>query len=318
MIVRFNSVFYTLCVALVCGLVAPLHAYVIIQEMCDAPVIIDRPGTWLLDTDLIIHGAQGILIMADDVMLDLNGKQLCGAKDADVAIIVRGNNCTIKNGTVRNFNQSGIELDHVEDTMLENLQICGVDKGVSIVGGSCNNLDVVHITRVRSTGLEIKNSIYATIRSCVVSVCREYGICIEGVCDGSSCDGLTIDQCMCGLYLASNHLQCSCAQIKECTDCGVIIKGDSVTCSTMFSAQNLTGFHITGSDVTLHTCTATYNLSDGLVIDAACNNTKIRGGIYSANGAVGINNYALSTKVYGVSAQANTKSNMKRTYNAMG
>jgi|GEM_PF-4718164 len=315
--IHYNYIGYVLCVGSLITLYAQLYSHVIKQTIDDT-ILIDQPGDWILDDNLTLHGLQSIIITASDVVFNLNDKKITGADNAEVAIAIHGNNCIVKNGELYNFIHAGITLHAVEEALIENISVHDTHNGISIIGGSCNRLSNVTITRSHSSGLTIKDATHTHVTQCTITACKEYGVYIDGLCDGSLCNSLTIQQCgECSLYLGSNNMQCSYAQVQNSDKDGVLIKGNNIACFGVCSAHNSTGFHIYGSNVTLHTCTAVHNIDDGLVVEAESSNVKILGGVYSANGNVGINNYAQTTKVYGISAHANGKCNTMRVFNSI-
>ena len=78
--------------------------------------IISLPGSYYLTTNVIGVGFKaGISIQADNVTLDLNGFAVIGTTLAAKGIVAAGThaNITVRNGTVRDWNNNGVDLSTV-------------------------------------------------------------------------------------------------------------------------------------------------------------------------------------------------------------
>jgi hypothetical protein len=88
------------------------------------PFVITSSGSYYATTNL--NGASGILIDADDVTIDLNGFTLDGfISGASDGIAVTGfhENIRIENGTLLNWQRSGIELDSSRLNTIRNVTV---------------------------------------------------------------------------------------------------------------------------------------------------------------------------------------------------
>lgn len=75
--------------------------------------IISQPGSYYLTGNITgVSGKSGIKITASNVTLDLNGFTLQGVSGSQYGILalVFPNNCTVRNGTVNGWDQSGVTI----------------------------------------------------------------------------------------------------------------------------------------------------------------------------------------------------------------
>jgi hypothetical protein len=89
------------------------------------PVSISQPGSYYLTGNLSLStGGDGIVIDADDVIIDLNGFALNGAGAAGCGILVTNNhsNIAIRNGVIREWGGSGIQAVNAYNSMFSDLQ----------------------------------------------------------------------------------------------------------------------------------------------------------------------------------------------------
>lgn len=116
------------------------------------PYHISQPGSYKLSGNLTVpagSSANGIVINADNVTLDLNGFTITGGGTSvpgDVIGITSGNTTskiTVKNGSVTNFD-TGLYLPG-SGLLLTDLHVDGNFRGMNIGGGNGGNI-VVHCT----------------------------------------------------------------------------------------------------------------------------------------------------------------------------
>ncbi len=92
------------------------------------PFTINQCGSYFL-TDCLtgVSGQNGITINADDVTLDLNGFALLGVPGSFDGITVPAGrtNLTVRNGTVSDWGQDGVDAAGATDSRLENLLASG-------------------------------------------------------------------------------------------------------------------------------------------------------------------------------------------------
>jgi hypothetical protein len=108
-----------------------------------APFTITQPGSYYLTTNLSTGSFQaGIVILADNVTLDLNGFALIGVANSFSGIICFGQkNICIRNGTIRGWDNDGILAVPSSNQRYENLFITDnttggllADKNAIVVG----------------------------------------------------------------------------------------------------------------------------------------------------------------------------------------
>jgi hypothetical protein len=91
-----------------------------------AIIRIERPGTYRIASDVVgPAGSVGILIMADDVMLDLGGFSVIGKPGSLSGIRVLGtrSNITVRNGGVRGWEGHGVDLGDASESSIELVRI---------------------------------------------------------------------------------------------------------------------------------------------------------------------------------------------------
>ncbi|KNZ34148.1 MAG: hypothetical protein AD742_01705 [Methylibium sp. NZG] len=116
------------------------------------PVTISQPGRYRLRSDLLVPPhADGIVITAPDVTLDLNGHRVHGPVRCTHSAVIRAVACNgrvdsmpragihaaaasrsvIRNGSVSGF--AGVGIHHGDSTLIENVEVSG-NAGAGIVG----------------------------------------------------------------------------------------------------------------------------------------------------------------------------------------
>lgn len=87
-----------------------------------AIIRLDRPGTYRIASDVVgSAGTIGILIAADDVMLDLAGFSVIGKAGSLTGIRALGSptNITVRNGGVRGWEGHGVDLGDATESCIE-------------------------------------------------------------------------------------------------------------------------------------------------------------------------------------------------------
>lgn len=81
------------------------------EEILNSAKVFQYPGSYRLEGNIIAaHPGNAVEIMAPDVTLDLNGYTISSMSGSGVGISSSMENVTVMNGSVRGFNQAGIEL----------------------------------------------------------------------------------------------------------------------------------------------------------------------------------------------------------------
>jgi parallel beta-helix repeat protein len=130
------------------------------------PVVIDKPGSYVVTSNLVVTtpGATGILILADDVTLDLNGFAVVGDKlggnDSRGIEARLRKNITIRNGTVRNFFSDGVAIHYTAHSDPDNP----------------GRNSIIEKLRVSENGFSGIVSSYGIIKDCVASNNGWFGI----------------------------------------------------------------------------------------------------------------------------------------------
>jgi hypothetical protein len=283
--------------------------------------IISAAGSYYLTGNLNgVSGMNGILINAANVTVDLNGYQMAGINGSLTAITdggVNHGNATIRNGSIINWGDNGVDLSHSFDSLVSDLIVTnngaiGLSLGDASVARDCmmrnNNGDNIltgfnanlsHCTAVGSaTGNGFDLGQDSTMTDCVANFNAVHGINAALGCQLSRCtanqnastgisasDGVLLDAC-----LAYNNTSAGiiCGAASTLRGCVANNNGNS---TTVVALQ-------TSSNCTLVDCTASNNTAQyGLVANpgstvshcTASNNTSNQttsGGILAAGSTI--------------------------------
>jgi parallel beta-helix repeat protein len=95
----------------------PIHA-------ADLPLIIAEPGSYYLTEDIVYTGGDdGITIDADNVTIDLMGFSLTGGSGDGIVALSGADHIEIKNGTVTDWSEDGVDLSESWYVKVSNLRI---------------------------------------------------------------------------------------------------------------------------------------------------------------------------------------------------
>jgi hypothetical protein len=295
--------------------VAACFAYEINQAAIDAGLIITQPGTWVLTESVVVQGASGITIQADDVIVDLQGNALRAAENADYGIVVTAQNCSILNGLLEDFNIAAILVDTVSGLHLSKISIAQSYDGVQLKNSSDVELQQIDCDGITDTALVITDCDYTTITACYIKNVGSAGVIIQGQSFGTSLEGVFFDTGQNkGLVINSDNVQLIRVSVQSCGSDGIVINGNNNSCDSVSSKDNGgSGFVINGKNTFLRNCMAGRNGGDGVTLGENSESVSILVGMYAANGQIGINNQGSSTneisyaQVYG-----NLKRNLYR------
>ena len=147
------------------------------------PITISAPGSYFLTQNITgVAGADGIVISADGVTLDLNGFVLAGSSVGSAGIDgVGANHVTISNGIIRNWTGAGIKGDAITNGRYEQLQISS-NNGGGIIAGKDSVIASCQVTDNGGNGIAFVQPL--TFGSSSVSGCTV---------DGSVLDGIVVD-----------------------------------------------------------------------------------------------------------------------------
>ncbi|MEC9372726.1 MAG: hypothetical protein VYC34_02745, partial [Planctomycetota bacterium] len=88
------------------------------------PVVINNPGSYYFTGDLIgVNGANGIVINASNVSIDLCGFTMTGVPGSGDGVVVNQtrDNITVVNGTIREWGFDGLDLFNTRECRVENI-----------------------------------------------------------------------------------------------------------------------------------------------------------------------------------------------------
>jgi parallel beta-helix repeat protein len=155
-----------------------------IRQPGSFPITISVPGSYFLTENITgAAGADGIVITADGVTLDLNGFVLSGASTGADGIDSGGaNHVTIKNGVIRNWTGAGIRGGSITNGRYEHVQLSS-NSGGGIIAGKDSVVSDCQATDNGGNGVEVTQASGAS-GSSIVSDC---------IVDGSVLDGIQVE-----------------------------------------------------------------------------------------------------------------------------
>ena len=299
--------------------------------------IINKPGSYYLTANITgASGKRGILILAGNVTVDLNGYALFGVPGALDGILAPANfdNLRIHNGSVQNWGSSGITAN-VFASQFDHLRVSG-NSGPGLTGCTASVLSDITAEK-NSIGITIGlgcaltrcaafNNQYVGIQTASSSILTHCAVLENGSEGISAGDFCTIRDCTAqsnatdGIRAGQSCIVTNCASTKNgsgttgagiltdirasvsgCTAIGnkgdgIVFSGDSVVLNNHASTNGGAGFHDLGSASRIEGNVARENI--GLGISAATIDTVIRNNS-GANGNGAANNQ------YGPTAGAN-------------
>jgi hypothetical protein len=143
------------------------------------PFTITVAGSYYLTTNLSAATAQdGIVVQADNVTLDLNGFMLLGSANSSSGISCPEprQNLTVRNGTLRNWGEHGINAGSTENCRLQQLNVC-TNGGRGIRAGGKSRVEDCLATGNADTGVHLGPA--STVRNCLASDNLGHGIFAE-------------------------------------------------------------------------------------------------------------------------------------------
>jgi parallel beta-helix repeat protein len=286
---------------------------------------ITQPGSYYLTDNIAgVSGKMGIEIAVaaagPGVSIDLMGFELAGVAgslDGISATVAGGRNFAIRNGTVRNWGGSGIDLtNNIQNALLADLRVQG-NGGKGINAGTNNTITGCTAQSNGAEGI-------ATFSGCTVSRCTANNNTGRGIGAGNACTltecsarsngqggitafgGSTVTGCAAG----SNNIfgiQAGGCMVAHCAadhNGGGGIINDHGTILDCTVTEN-TGNGIAGglSTLTIQGCTAYLNTADGINAPVGSSVTNCT---VTSNGGDGIDASAFNITVRGCIAISNT------------
>lgn len=298
---------------------------------------IAAPGSYYLTTNLLANGAagvNGITISANDVVLDLNGYSLDGGgitSSSGSGINVSGTTrrLSIRNGTIRNWGNTGINAANSSACTLENLTVqeCrnnGITVGVSSLVRNClvisnqtagasaiqvagNGVVEKCVTQLSSAGITIGSN--CVVADCIAQGNVTYGInVLQSGCLIKNCS--VVNNGFGGIISASYT---GSVKVLDCNATGngygILLGIQSEICGCFASSNNYCGIYLQESSRAVdNTCYGNNpgNISayGGLVVGG--NNGVVDGNHISANQYAGVlintgatNNVIVRNEIFG-------------------
>jgi hypothetical protein len=264
---------------------------------------VTAPGSYYLTSNITAPaGADGIVVNASNVTIDLNGFSLTGqGGDQGTGINVQGTqtNLCVKNGTITGFNNAGISGD-IGSSRFEKLIIdAGGVNGITM--SDDNEVRDCVITHNFNTGINMKNG--CRIVQSIVTGNNGYGII--GI------DGSTIESCTVANNGAVGVTVHYGSVVRNCTvrangASGILFSSGSQIIGNTIDANGNRGLGTSDTASRIEANTCTYNGAGGMSITGNGVNIIVRNTCRGngPNGAGGVdNNYGglqnSTTQVFG-------------------
>lgn len=257
---------------------------------------ISLAGSYYLTGNITCSKSVCIDVTVAGATLDLNGFQIAGngaAMVTGIRVEAAASNCTIKNGSITTFAQSGVGATAAHRGMISHIIASNCLTGLLTGDGwaieSCNAHD--------NNGSGIQTGAGCTISHCAASTNLGAGYSIAPGSTISDCSALS-NQGIAGIYAGSGGCTITHCTARLNTNTGAssagILAGDgsTVTACTAVSNTNTnntptgsTGAGIiAGNNSTVQNCTASFNKGDGI---QAGGDSNIIANLCATNGNAG-------------------------------
>jgi len=243
--------------------------------------IITNPGSYYLTTNFIATSPKnGIQIAADGVTIDLCGFELNGAGLGGVGIriitSIHRQNLTIRNGSVRNWTSSGIDLSFGRNLLLENVLALG-NGGNGIYGGE-NAVIRDCLAYTNANAGPFLAGISANQGSVVVNCAADFNGISNTNCFGIVAGtGSTVSHCSASQNSGPNAVGISASAGCTVSDCAVTIQ----------TGTNGAGISV-GNGSSVIRCTVSANPGSGTIGIQANQRVLIESCVTEGNGGDGI------------------------------
>lgn len=257
---------------------------------------ISQPGSYYLTRNVTAaSGDNGIEITASGVALDLNGFELIGVPGSLIGI--RGSNTnlrniTIRNGSIRNWGDTGVSFIFVGTTALHFERLITSDNGSSGIGTSAVGCTFTECTATGNAGAGISAGTGAKVTACIASDNANGGIYASQGSTVIGCTTFSNDEV--GINTGFGCTVTNCTSDNNEGD-GIEASNGTTISDCSFFANAMSGINAFSS-VTIRNCTSTGNDRYGIDTDTAClienslANSNVLGGIRCGSRCVVRNN----------------------------
>lgn len=241
--------------------------------------LITQPGSYYLSANVTgAAGFNGIVIQADNVVLDLNGFTVTGAASSGDGISLSGTrlNVTIKNGTVRGWGAEGVDAADDTNVQLRDLSISNNVSDGAITGP---NGIVACCTSASNGGDGFQLGEGSVMQQCTAMLNAVAGINVPGTGSGGAAGtgGATISHCS-STRNVGNGIQGAHTAVISCTLNYNGLNGIQLNNSSVFDCEargnTMNGF--VGGGIIFSRCKTRsngqdgFNVGEGTIIDS-CN-----------------------------------------------
>lgn len=244
-----------------------------------SPSLINAPGNYTLIDDLVIPANQnGIIIDADNVILELNSRSISGLMNSLNAILIINNhtNITIRNGIIRNMGGNGIFVNsRIQGLVISNIRLANNNgNGISVASGrNCIVQDCFAINN-RLNGIAFFNSGTIISQTILISLALTSfnggdGIQLNGCFNSFLFDCLSHNNNNNGFsQLVGNRIAFNRCQANNNNTHGFLSTGNNHNFVTCIASNNrLQGFLINGGQQNIRECEAKSNGNNGFQVD---------------------------------------------------
>ena len=229
------------------------------------PFTISQSGSYYLTTNLTSGSFNyGILVLADNVTIDLNGFALIGVVNSFSGIGFFGQkNLCVRNGTIRNWDNDGILASPSFNSRFEDLFLTDNTTG----GLLADHNALVHACMVSSnggTGMQVGDGSH--VSQCTAQTNFGYGFLIGRACTVTEC--AAVANTSIGIYAGDGSTLSGLTAFGNGSNGITTGDGCSVQGCTSFGNRG-DGVHVS-SGCTIRGCTVRSNQVNGLFVDRRC------------------------------------------------
>jgi hypothetical protein len=232
------------------------------------PVTISASGSYYVTGALTgTGGSAGITIAASDVTIDLNGFALTGVAGSLQGIVrTSGDHIAIRNGTIRDWDQEGIQISSANAVHLEGLTVAGNGGSAGIVVDGAGTVKRVVADDNAGAGMlfgSISTESHFTVSDCVATANGAQGYVANA--SGGMTDTFAFDDCVARSNGTIGFEIRDAGAVRGCTATGNGDDGFALVRSTaencVSNSNTVDGFDLFASIAT--SCRASENGGDG-------------------------------------------------------
>jgi parallel beta-helix repeat protein len=271
------------------------------------PVTISEPGSYYLTENVTASG--GINIETDNVTIDLNGFTLSGGSGSGIETQGQRSGITIRNGTVRDWGQSGVAVAGAKAVLMENVVASGNGEfgiisgdqsfvtnchadGNGVLGIGVGSDSIVSNSTANRNGVATSAGGIATGQWSVVKMCTPNGNGNTGISlssDSTVVDCSASDNGLNGIY-AFGATRIDGAVVIGNQSNGILAANGGLITNSV-ARDNLAAGISVGAGMTVRNCTSGGNLTgietlDGSLVEGSTARDNSGNGIQAGHGSI--------------------------------